>query len=337
MFRILCIDGGGMRGVIPAKVLALTEAELQRRGVSPRLADHFDLICGTSTGAIIAIGLGLGLPASQILGFYRNHAATIFPRRSMGRKLLRAARKGSFYDCQVLHRILTETYNEAAGGDTARLKHCHTRICIPSYDLKNDRLHLFRNYVADSPDAYAPASDVALASSSAPGLYTSHHFAFTTADGQEVSYSHLIDGGITANCPALLAYTEATRELGVPDTELAILSLGTGSCAVGSDLSAAIPGSYWLRHRHGGKTQSMLLTSYLLSAQAAYTDHLMEQLRQGAPGAAQPRFVYEQVQHRSTDDEVIPIDGADPSSLATMERIGEQLFDTRWLEKFFSK
>lgn len=79
MFKILSIDGGGIRGIIPAKILALAEQELQRTGQANRICDYFDLICGTSTGGIIAIGLALGMPASEILSLYRDHAREIFP------------------------------------------------------------------------------------------------------------------------------------------------------------------------------------------------------------------------------------------------------------------
>lgn len=79
MFTILSIDGGGIRGVIPATFLALLEEQLKREGKAAKTSDYFDLICGTSTGGIIAIGLALGMPAAVILSLYRDHAAEILP------------------------------------------------------------------------------------------------------------------------------------------------------------------------------------------------------------------------------------------------------------------
>ena len=87
MFKILSIDGGGIRGIIPAKILALAEEELNRTGKTGKIADYFDLICGTSTGGIIAIGLALGMPASEILSFYLDHASLIFPHQGTIKKL----------------------------------------------------------------------------------------------------------------------------------------------------------------------------------------------------------------------------------------------------------
>src|ERR1700747_136493 len=73
MKRILCIDGGGLKGALPAAFLAEIE-----EATGKRIVDHFDLIAGTSTGGIIAIGLGLGVPAAEILAFYRDCGPSIF-------------------------------------------------------------------------------------------------------------------------------------------------------------------------------------------------------------------------------------------------------------------
>ena len=71
--RILSIDGGGIKGVFPASFLATVE-----NSIEGQLADYFDLIVGTSTGGIIALGLGLGLSASDILRFYEDSGPEIF-------------------------------------------------------------------------------------------------------------------------------------------------------------------------------------------------------------------------------------------------------------------
>src|SRR5665647_800130 len=78
--RILSIDGGGIRGVIPAKVLAELEQKLQEKEPGKKLYQYFDLICGTSTGAILAIAIALGIPAKDIVKFYTKNAKIIFPK-----------------------------------------------------------------------------------------------------------------------------------------------------------------------------------------------------------------------------------------------------------------
>ena len=77
-FTILSIDGGGIRGLIPAKVLAELERELKVKNPDKPLYEYFDLICGTSTGAILAIAISLGIPAKDLAKFYKEHAQTIF-------------------------------------------------------------------------------------------------------------------------------------------------------------------------------------------------------------------------------------------------------------------
>src|SRR6266576_55466 len=77
-FRILSLDGGGIKGAFTASVVAALEKDTGKAA-----ADYFDLITGTSTGGIVAIGLGLGLPAKQIMEFYSKHGPTIFPSTSL--------------------------------------------------------------------------------------------------------------------------------------------------------------------------------------------------------------------------------------------------------------
>src|ERR1700722_16343540 len=74
-FRILCLDGGGIMGAFPASVLATFERETGRK-----IVEHFDLITGTSTGGIIAIGLAMGVPPEEVVRFYLTDGPRIFPK-----------------------------------------------------------------------------------------------------------------------------------------------------------------------------------------------------------------------------------------------------------------
>src|SRR5437588_7420440 len=105
MKRILAIDGGGIKGVFPASFLASLEDSL---GMNP--AVFFDLISGTSTGGIIALGLGLGLSANAILSFYEQHGPQIFA----GNRLLRFLRHVGFskYSTEPLRKALESVFGD---------------------------------------------------------------------------------------------------------------------------------------------------------------------------------------------------------------------------------
>lgn len=133
-FKILSIDGGGIRGIIPAKVLYhLEEEAIKKDGADARLCDYFDLVCGTSTGGIIAIGIALGMTAKDILKLYQENAKRIFPHKSLWHAFIK---NEPFYSREALEKLLAESFNpfDYRTNDT-RIYHCKTRLCIPTYDL----------------------------------------------------------------------------------------------------------------------------------------------------------------------------------------------------------
>src|SRR5207302_2236498 len=107
MRRILSIDGGGLKGVLPAAFLAAVE-----RDIDGKVADYFDLIAGTSTGAIIALALGLGISAAEVLRFYEEYGPSIFHQESVSesRFLDAVARVGGWIGRNV-RRTVIEKYN----------------------------------------------------------------------------------------------------------------------------------------------------------------------------------------------------------------------------------
>lgn len=170
MFRILSIDGGGIRGIIPAKILALLEEELNKCGMSTRICDYFDMICGTSTGGIIAIGLGLGMSANDILKMYIENGEAIFPHKSFINKFYRILRGKSIYNRDVLKNLVTDVYEKAAGARPARIGHSLTRLCIPVYDAHKGIMHVLKtsHHPELIVDYQMPAVDVAMSTAAAP-------------------------------------------------------------------------------------------------------------------------------------------------------------------------
>lgn len=323
MFRILSIDGGGIRGIIPAKILALLEEELGRRGMSTHIYDYFDMICGTSTGGIIAVGLGLGMSAGDILKLYVDNAEIIFPHKNRLNKSCRVLFSKSFYNRSILKKLVSESYDKAAGASPARLGHSHTRLCIPVYDAHKGAMHVFKT--SHHPELIReyqmPAVDVAMSTAAAPVYFDSYGFEYCPINGgQKMTYSNIIDGGIMANNPTLIGYTEAVQSLKIPVGDLAILSLGTGTNLL-SDLPKTLTAKYWLY-----ENKRFRLYDLISSAQADYTSNLMKFYQRGIGNSGTPMFIYDRLQHSFSDDDEVDMDDSSLRSLKHLENIGQELY-----------
>jgi hypothetical protein len=131
-FKILSIDGGGIRGVFPAMFLSKLEARLKETGnEKTQIYQHFDLICGTSTGGIIAIALALGFPAHEIYRLYLDNASKLFGRK----KSFFGQVNYAAHESDVLEKLIKDKFSEKFNGEDPRLLDCKTAVCIPVYDL----------------------------------------------------------------------------------------------------------------------------------------------------------------------------------------------------------
>jgi patatin-like phospholipase/acyl hydrolase len=210
--RILSIDGGGVRGIIPALVLAT----LERISGKP-IHQLFDLVSGTSTGGILACGLTRPHPpsAAALADVYIQRSADIFSSSAI-RSL------GSFfsapkYSASVLEGILYQHLGEAW------LSESLTNVLIPSYDIERRRALMFKSWHAKAhPDHDYPIRDVVRATSAAPT-----YFAPAEVMSRSGVKSACIDGSLVANNPAMCAIASA-RHLWPHRSEMVILSLGVG-------------------------------------------------------------------------------------------------------------
>ncbi len=208
-FQILSLDGGGIKGLFSAAMLTHIEQDL---GVS--ITNHFDLITGTSTGGIIAIGLGLGMSPEEILRFYLEKGGAIFPSslRSTGRWLRHPFRHK--HDPRDLEIALKDCFQNRLLGESRRM------LVIPSFNLADTDVALFKTAHDERfrRDYRIPAWKVAMATAAAPTYFP----GFTGID-----HMNLIDGGVWANNPCMVALTEAIGILRIPPENIRILSIGT--------------------------------------------------------------------------------------------------------------
>ena len=233
MFRALSIDGGGMRGVYTAAYLdALDGTYAKRRTIADGLdiGKAFQLIVGTSTGAIIGCSLAAGIAPARVLELYRRHGAAVFPRKLP-----------STLSFDLLKQLWTRPA-DLARGETAL--HTSLKDLMGTATLANiwDRRQIalafpavnmstYRSWVFKTPhdpdtnhrDDACTLVEVSLASSAAP-LYRS----LSVLDHEPTNtFNMFADGGLWANNPVLVTLTEALNMTKGTDEEIEIFSLGS--------------------------------------------------------------------------------------------------------------
>jgi len=212
-FRILSLDGGGIMGAFAASALAAFERVTGRKAV-----EHFDLITGTSTGGIIAISLAMGASAEDICRFYETDGPNIFPTSSGVQAWFDRVRD-LFRPKFTSERLRAAL--QAVVGERPLLE-SRTRLVIPAYDVNTGKVYLFKtpHHPGYCHHTDLPAIEVALATSAAPTYFPAH-----TIRGRGT----FIDGGLWANCPAMVGVVEALDFLGQAPRDVRMLSLSTTS------------------------------------------------------------------------------------------------------------
>lgn len=199
-----------MKGLVPALVLAAFEAS-----TGQAVAGHFDLIAGTSTGGILALGLAAGIPAVRMAEFYLERGPAIFSQTLKQRLKSLGGIADELYDAGELEVALSDVFGDRLLSST------NTRAMAVAYDIEAREVVLFTSW--GGRDDYRLA-DVGRATSAAPTFF--EPFAITSLSGR---VTPCIDGGVVANNPARLALLAA---MGM-DSRLdgfALISLGTGRC-----------------------------------------------------------------------------------------------------------
>ena len=216
MKRILTIDGDGIRGVFPVAFLANLEHDLEQP-----IGRYFDLISGTSTGGVIAIGLALGMSATEILKLYEDRGPAMFAQTQSGLPGWLARRfrssKWFFWGPKYSSEALRNAMTEAFGG--RRLGEARTRLVIPAWHPQTQCVYVFKtaHHPRLKTDYKELAVDAAMGTAAAPTYFTQHITANDVG---------LVDGGLWANNPTGVAVVEAIAMLGWPADDLKVLSIG---------------------------------------------------------------------------------------------------------------
>ncbi|BFG38922.1 hypothetical protein CerSpe_251980 [Prunus speciosa] len=333
MLTVLSIDGGGIRGIIPSTLLAFLESKLQELdGPNARIADYFDIIAGTSTGGLVTTMLTAPnkdnrpmYEAKDINKFYLDQSPKIFPQSS-GNNFLRSIKtmvdevKGPKYDGKYLR-----TLTHGLLGDLT-LKQTLTNVVIPAFDIKYLQPVVFSTIDAkESSLKNAKLSDVCVSTSAAPTFLPAHYFEVKDDVGRTRTFN-LVDGGVAANNPTMMAISHINGEMlkhnsdPIDATRLQVLSLGTGAAKLEEKYSAAIASKWglinWLFHN--GSTP---LVDMFADASSDMVDFHVSTLFQ----CLQAKDNYLRIQDSSLTGDEASLDIATEKNLRRLVEIGNAL------------
>jgi len=214
-FKILSLDGGGIRGVYTASLLLECERQLSK---GKALTSYFDMFAGTSTGGIIALGLAHGLSMQDIYDFYKEDGKRIFKAGRL-RQYLRCIRQIGLpkLDSKKLARALKNRFGDATLGSSP------VRLVIPAFTLHSTQITVFKtdHHPDFKNDHRAKMWEIACATSAAPTYFKEHKHK----DNKTV----FLDGGIWANNPIMIAVIDALTCYDLEPQQIQVLSIGTGN------------------------------------------------------------------------------------------------------------
>ncbi len=227
-YRVLSVDGGGYLGLATAVFIQQIE-----RHFSTKFCDHFDLFCGTSTGAIISAALAIGKTGDEIVSLYKDLGSKIFATKK-SRGFFR-----SLYAIDNLKECLQPYFLNMRLGDLATN---NRRILITAFNRTSGTPRVFKTDHSKrlSTDNELLLLDVVLASASAPTYFSS-----VTIENPSTGLTDVFcDGGVACNHPALLGFTEAAYELKNPPSAIRLLSLSTPRQSLAEGLDASTRRDY---------------------------------------------------------------------------------------------
>ena len=315
--RILTIDGGGIRGLIPARILVSLERKLQQRSGRPeaRIADFFDLIAGTSTGGLITClllapgknGWSSAFSAQEIVDLYLDHGSEIFDAPLSKRIRSLGGLRDERYEAAGLERLIDERMGDLWLSQL--IKPC----LITAYDVTRRKAKFFTQHDARNDDKDYPIKVVARATSAAPT-----YFEAMPGENGRNPYAY-VDGGLFANNPAMCAYVEAYRKLaGKPTAEnMVLLSLGTGQ------ITKSYP---YQSVKDWGMVQWVgPLIDIMMASVSETVDYQMQQLftahgRRDSYLRLQPTIA-------TNDKELAELDNVTPANMDRLLALGVQLAD----------
>lgn len=322
--RILSIDGGGIRGIIPGQILVILEEKLKAKTGNPdaRIADYFDLIAGTSTGGVLTCAylmpakndsgqeLRPKFSASEVVDLYLKRGGDIFSVSLAHKLKTMGGVIDEMYSATELEKALDDYFGET------RLSELLKPCLITSYDIKRRMSHFFTQHDALKRKGWDYLiKDVARATSAAPTYFECSDIKSVS----EVSYP-LIDGGVFVNNPTLCAFAEVYNEYKTAPDKMVILSLGTGYSKKEYDYDKA---------KDWGMIQWVKpLIDIMMSGVSEVVDYQLRQIFEAIGAHGQ----YVRINTELPIDVSTEMDDASPKNLMALKELGTytaQNFDTQ--------
>lgn len=312
---VLSLDGGGIRGIIPAVVLQQLEDRIGKPA-----GDIFDLMLGTSTGGILAGALSMRAEdgsarytAADMVKLYSQRGRDIFSR-SLWRSISSVGGATEpQYSVESLEGLLKDYMGDAD------LKAAHPPVVLTSYDIERREPYFFKTASAKARDNdnYL-LRDAVRATSAAPTYFKPARFKSLSSIGAERA---LVDGGVYVNNPAVLGYSEAVRDLGADPGNLVIVSIGTGV--------ATRPIPYEEAADWGAVGWIQPLISVMMDGQSKAADDTLTQLLPGShTGEGQRYFRFDTRLDLALDD----MDAAGAGNIQNLKDEASQILDDQRYE-----
>lgn len=295
--RILSIDGGGIRGLIPAIILNEWEKQIGS------IKENFHMIAGTSTGGILACATSQGIKGSALIDLYKKNGPKIFE----GSFTTLGGIASQLYDANNLVNVVKDVLKGS-------LSEIQNDLLVTSYNIEARQPFLFKSWKARgyeldtaerAEDSNFQLVDVARATSAAPTYFTP-----ALVKNQKGKTFPLIDGGVYANNPAMCAYVAARRIYPKAD-EYLIVSLGTGG------LTKPIQYQDALNYGLAGWLRPLL--DIMFDGVASTTEYELANL----PGVSQFRFQTSLVGASEAMDDV------SPENLSNLVKVTEKMLKAR--------
>ena len=314
---VLSIDGGGIRGIVPGQLLTHVERLLKEifEDSTYKIADHFDLVAGTSTGGILGIAYLMpefGRPmytAEEVVDIYFERGDDIFDVPFYHKLRTAGGLLDEKYPDEGLEEALQDYFGEV------KLNELLKPTLFTAYDIKRRKAHFFTQHDAENPDKNFLVKDVARATAAAPSYFEP---ARIKSDGKK--YYPLIDGGIFANNPAMCAYAElrsafSTKERKIAAADMKILSIGTGYSKKAYHYADAKDWgpSKWVKP----------VIDFMMSGVSETVDYELQQIYDAVGKPDQ----YLRINGELPDNASADMDNVEPENMKALKAFADELFD----------